>query len=60
VKDKVHFHPALCWPELGKDISVTSSIEYVTCPKCVYYYFRPDARLLEQCYENQRAAKDAV
>jgi hypothetical protein len=46
----VHYKTVLCFLPLdtNENITVSYDIHYVTCPKCMYYYFRPEARRLEQ------------
>jgi hypothetical protein len=54
---KIHFHPVLCdayAPDITGPICTSRDIEKVTCPKCVYYYFRPEARELERAYKAGR------
>lgn len=46
----IHFYPPLCNPlinQINEAITCNKNINEVTCPKCVYYYFHPEARILE-------------
>lgn len=57
----VHFFgPSMCFDassafDLQTSIACSKFIEDVTCPKCVYYYYHPEAKELERAYRNKRS-----
>jgi len=50
-----HLQPILCdYNPHHPDVTVSKDIEYVTCPKCIYYYFKPEAKVLNDAYKAGR------
>ena len=43
----IHTHPIQCFDAEPDEVTCSTDIEEVTCNKCVYYYFHPEARKLE-------------
>lgn len=51
MSNKIHSFPILCFTQdkfdINSNIMVSKDINEVTCPYCIYYWFKPLARKLE-------------
>lgn len=54
--EPIHTAPPLCFipvMTLQSDITCSININKVTCARCVYFFFNPEARMLNSRFERE-------